>query len=161
MEKKKIDVILLCISIGSFLLMSLSFLIIPVDTTVERYDAMDIIPGVMFWVFLIIGVAGQIALTIRRKRFQTRKGRIGLLSAFKNIPAIVADVSFLVSLVSFVFLTKVTHGMGYVCYILLGVCVFTFCSHSIFNGKNFNYVIEQNKHLLRKREDKKNDKSKE
>lgn len=170
MEQKKIDVIWVIVSIGSFALMSASFLLIPLDKTVEQYDAMDIIPGVMFWLFLILGITGQILLTIRRKRYmrtdrkkkiQEMKSRIGLLSLFTNIPAIVADVGFVISLIAFVIAIKATDGMGYICYILLAVCVFTICLHCIFNGKSFNYVIEQNKHLSRKREEKGNDKRKE
>lgn len=151
MERKKIDVIWLIVSVGSFALMSTSFLLMPLDKTVEQYDAMDIIPGVMFWLFLILGITGQILLSIRRKRFletdrrkrfQAKKGRVGLLSVLKNIPAIVADVGFIISLVAFVIATKVTNGMGYICYILLAVCVFTFCSHCIFNGKIYQYVTK-------------------
>lgn len=151
MEQKKIDVIWVIVSIGSFALMSASFLLMPLDRTVEVYDALDIIPGVMFWLFLILGITGQILLTIRRKRFfetdrrkrtQARKGRVGLLSVFKNTPAIVADVGFVISLVAFVIATKVTNGIGYICYILLAVCTFTFCSHCIFNGKIYQYVTK-------------------
>ena len=151
MERKKNDVIWLIVSVGSFALMSTSFLLMPLDKTVEQYDAMDIIPGVMFWLFLILGITGQILLTIRRKRdirtnrkkkIQEIKSRIGLISVFANIPAIVADVGFAISLVAFVIATKVTNGMGYICYILLAVCVFTFCSHCIFNGKIYQYVTK-------------------
>lgn len=154
MQQKKIDLIWLIVSIGSFALMSVSFLLMPFDKTVEQYDTMDIIPGVMFWLFLVLGVAGQIILTIRRKRFletdrrkrfQARNGRVGLLSVFKNIPAIVADVGFVISLVAFVIATKVTNGMGYICYILLAICAFTFCSHCIFNGKIYEYVTKLSK----------------
>lgn len=170
MREDKIDLIWLITSIGGFVLMSTSFLLMPLDKTAELYDTMDIIPGVMFWLFLIVGIAGQIMLCIRRKRFlesdrrkrfQARKGRVGLFNVFKNIPAIVVDVGFILSLVALVITTMVTHGMGYLCYILLAVCVFCFCAHCIFNGKIFNYMIEKNKHSLRKREGKGNDKSKE
>ena len=151
MERKKNDVIWLIVSVGSFALMSTSFLLMPLDKTVEQYDAMDIIPGVMFWLFLILGITGQILLIIRRKRYirtdrkkkiQEMEGRIGLISVFANIPAIVADVGSIISLVAFVIATKVTNGMGYICYILLAVCIFTFCLHCIFNGKIYQYVTK-------------------
>lgn len=152
MERRKVDVIWLIVSIVSFALMSTSFLLMPLDKTVELYDVMDIIPGIMFWTFLVLGVVGQVLLAIRRKRFletnkqkrfQIGKERIGLISVFKNVPAIIADVGFVISLVAVVIVTKVTNGIGYICYILLAVCVFTFCLHCILNGKNFRYVIKQ------------------
>lgn len=154
MREDKIDLIWLITSIAGFALMSTSFLLMPLDKTAEQYDAMDVIPGVVFWVFLTLGIVGQIILAIkrkkffesdRRKRFQSRKGRIGLLNVFKNIPAIVADVGFVISLVGFVIATKITNGMGYVCYILIAICVFTFCSHCIFNGKIYEYTTSLSK----------------
>ena len=126
----------------------------PLDKTIEQYDIMDIIPGVMFWLFLVLGIVGQIILAVRwnrylkldrRKKTQTRKERVGLLAVFKNIPAIIADVGFLISLVVFAIVTKVTYGLSYACYILLTVCVFTFCLHCIFNGKIYKYVTKLSK----------------
>ena len=152
MERKKVDVIWLVVSIVSFALMSISFVLMPLDKTIELYDLMDIIPGIMFWVFLLFGVVGQVLLTIRRKqfleinkqkRFRIKKERIGLISVFKNIPAIIADVGFVISLVVFVIATEIANGIGYICYILLAVCVFLFCLHCILNGKNFRYVTKQ------------------
>lgn len=152
MERKKVDVIWLVVSIVSFALMSISFVLMPLDKTIELYDLMDIIPGIMFWVFLLFGVVGQVLLTIRRKqfleinkqkRFRIKKERIGLISVFKNIPAIIADVGFVISLVVFFIATEIANGIGYICYILLAVCVFLFCLHCILNGKNFRYVTKQ------------------
>lgn len=161
MARKKIDMLWLIVSIGGFALMSTSFVLMPLDKTVEIYDSMDIIPGIMFWAFLMLGVVGQVLLTIRRKRFLEtnrsdsglRKERIGLISVFKNVPAIIADVGFVISLVAFVLAINVTNGIGFICYILLAICVFTFCLHCILNGKNFFYVVKQEEYLLNKREE--------
>lgn len=158
MMQKKVDFIWFGLSVGSFFLMSISFLLMPLDVTVVQYDAMDIIPGIIFWVFLVLGVTGQIILAIRRskwligkavRKYKIRKGRIGLLTFCKNKPALITDIVMIVSILLFIIVTVITHGLGYICYILLALCVFTFCMHCIFNGKIYEYI---SKHLIKEEE---------
>ena len=52
MGKKK-DYTLFCISIGSFLLMSVSFLFMPIDFAARGMKIISLLIGVIFWVFLI------------------------------------------------------------------------------------------------------------
>lgn len=150
MQQNKVNFIWFIVSITSYALMSASLLLIPLDKTIE-YDAMDIVPGVMFWLFLVLGIIGQIVLSARYKRFvkfdkqkkgQKRNSKIGLLSFFKNIPAIIADVGFVIGLMAFVIAMKVTEGLGNICYVFLAVCIFSFCAHCIFNGKIFRQITE-------------------
>lgn len=150
MDSKKENLIWLIASIVCFGFMSVSFLLMPLDSTEDVYDAMDVIPGAMFWLFLILGSVAQYVLAKRRRtwleqdrkrKFKARKGRNGLLSVFQNVPAIVADVSFIVSFIGFILMVNLTAGLGYGCYVFLGICVFAFCLHCIFNGKIYKYVM--------------------
>lgn len=148
MEQKKIDLIWLIASIGSFALMSVSFLLMPLDKTVEQYDAMDVIPGVMFWLFLILGILTQVHLSLRRKRSERKKEvhGIGIFSFCKNIYATVADVVTIISLVGLIVTFIVTKGMGYICCVFVCIFLMTFCLHCIFNGQVFLYLIQGKKH---------------
>ena len=159
--RKKVDLIWLGISIGSYLLLSISFLIMPLGVPGEDYAVMSILPGVLFWVSLILGLVSQVVLGNRRakwfelqgvRRHTVRKGKIGLIRFWQNIPAKIADVVFVVSLIAFLVATKTTHGIGYICYVLLATCVFSFCSHCIFNGKIYEYITKQEKIKILKEE---------
>ncbi len=158
MMQKKVDFIWFGISIGSFFLMSISFLLMPLDVTVAQYDAMDVIPGIIFWGFLILGIVGQVVLEIRRqkwlieqgvRKYKIRQGRMGVITFCKNKFALIADVLMVVGVLLFALVTVITHGLGYICYILLALCVFAFCMHCIFNGRIYEYI---SKHLIKEEE---------
>ena len=149
MMQKKVDFIWFIISTGSFFLMSVSFLLMPLDPTVAQYDAMDVIPGLIFWLFLILGIVGQVVLSKRRckwlamqgiRKYKIRQGKNGLITFCKNKFALVADLVFVIGLVIFIITTLLTRGLGYICYILLAICVFAFCLHCILNGKIYEYI---------------------
>lgn len=136
--KKKIDFIWILISIVGFGLMSASILFMSTD----RWEYF---PGILFWTCLLVGITSQIILAVRKKTRPAKKGCIGLICFFRNVPAIIADIIFVVSLIAFVISSKMTHGVGYICYVMLAVCIYTFCLHCIFNGKIFRYVIKKEK----------------
>ena len=62
MTRKQMDRLLLCLSIGSFAVMSISFLLMPID-------AMGGAPGVLFWGGLLLGILFQITLETRWRSF--------------------------------------------------------------------------------------------
>ncbi len=136
------------ISISSFFLMSASFLLMPLEITL-KYDVMTIMPGLLFWLFFVLGVIGQVVLGIRYNRWfmnqeiNTRKSvrkKLGFLAFGQNKAAICVDAIVILSIVLLIAATYITHGTGYVCYILLAMCVFTFCLHCILNGKVYAYI---------------------
>ena len=142
MSRKK-DEAWMIISIGSFVVMSISFLLMPINMTVKRYGIIEYVPGLVFWVGLVTGIIGQIVLIVRcRKRIMRHKAkenrghirRIGLFYFFQNVPAIIVDLSLVISLTGVIISTNVTQGMSYICYIFLSVCTLAFCLHCIFNG---------------------------
>lgn len=136
--KKKMDFIWSLISIIGFGLMSASILFMSTD----RWGYF---PGILFWTCFLVGIISQIVLLVRKKKRPTEKGCIGLIRFFRNVPATIADILFVVSLIAFVISSKITHGIDYICYVMLAISIFTFCLHCIFNGKIFCYVIKKEK----------------
>lgn len=130
------------ISVGGFLLNSASFLIMPV---------MDLLylPGILFWLGLVLGIAGQIAVEHRRKLFfksyrmnhrKMQKARCGALCAFSNLEAKAADILAVLAAAGLAAVFAVTGGMGYICFAAIALAVFTFCLHCILNGRNYFHI---------------------
>lgn len=148
MGRKKVDIIWLCVSIASFLLMSITFMFMPLDSSgVYQADWYSIAVGACFWIFLILGIVTQFILSKRRRdwyRIQRVKSRnykrIGLFAFFQNKFAIVADVAVVISLVGFTATMFITNSVGYTCYVFLSLLVFTFCMHCILNGKIYYHI---------------------
>ena len=153
MSRKKIDRLLLGFSIFFFLVFSASFLLMPLGE--ERADggitSYAFAAGLMFWVSLFLGMVTQIILSHRRKVWYAAHNsraaaarKIGLISWFKNVYASIADGMTLLSLVGVVVAYVLTDGIGYVCYVMAFLLMFSFCMHCILNGKNFYYVNHGN-----------------
>lgn len=157
MRRREREYTLLLLSILCFLVMSVSFLLMPFGSSTANGDGAlgNWLPGVMFWTFLLAGVVIQVILAIHRRRYLTQYGRDrgrqsvlpGVFSFFRNVPGILADISTVVGILGFILSMIATHAMGYICYIFLAFCVFSFCLHCIFNGKIYHFV----KHILGRR----------
>ena len=155
MNRKQVDGIWLGISIFSFLLLSISFLLMPLGSELpsERISGYTLVSGLMFWISIIVGIAAQCVLAHRRKAWfeihRVRKvkatQRIGLISFFKNAYAAIADIVAIVSLIGLIIAMVVTQGIGYICYVLIALFTFSFSMHCILNGRIYHYVINQNK----------------
>ena len=155
MKRRKFDCIWFAISVVSFLLLAVSFLLMPIGETDGGLTTYSIIAGVMFWSSLVLGTASQMILSHRRKMWyvinKVRRARhsrkIGLISFFENVYAGIADVTFIISLIGLVVVLIVTQGTGYICYILMAALVFSFAMHCILNGKIYYHIVNQNKIL--------------
>lgn len=154
MEKKN-GFAWLYISIISFFLMSASFLLMPIDFAKNGAKIVNILVGIMFWLFLVLGIVSQVLLSRNKnnwlaknrvRRFSAKK-KIGLISFCQNIPACAADCLTLVGLIGLVVSVLATDGMGYICYVFMTLFVFAFCLHCIFNGKAYYVLTNQNKIL--------------
>lgn len=152
---KKRDVVVLYLSIGSFLLMSVSFLLMPIDFAAIGLPIVDVLIGIMFWVFLLLGIVTQIVLgQMRKKRVaanQTRRtqlsGKIGLLSFMQNLPACIADGAFVFSVIGLIVSAVLTSASGYACYVFTALTVYSFCMHCILNGKTYRFLANRDKVL--------------
>lgn len=147
MKRKNTEVIWLVLSLTFYLAMSVTFLFMPLEE--ETFFS-----GYVFWAGLLGGIVTQIILNAQRKAFFRKnhisyknagKARIGLLRVFANIPAKIADIAFVLSLVGTVIAMVVTDGYGYVCYVFISLTVFSFILHCIFNGRNFDFLLNKSK----------------
>ena len=145
MKQRKIDRILLGISVGCFLLMSVSFLLMPIASA-------TVVPGFLFWLGLLLGVVLQFLLEARRRAFfksyavnrkKMQKPRCGLLSFGSNAPALVADRSLAISLIGMIAAFVITKGYGYLCYVFIATTMFSFCMHCVLNGRIYFHVKNQ------------------
>jgi len=159
MYTKKNETIYLIVSIIGFLIFSISFLLMPVETTGAEQgpNAVTVVAGIMFWIGLLVGVIAQICLSASRKNwFNKNKVRLplsnqpklGLITFFRNKTAIGFDVLLIISLVGLIVSIALTNATGYGCYIFLALTTFSFCSHCIFNGKNYYFI--ENKGSIKK-----------
>lgn len=140
--KKKTDRMILWASVLCFLVMSLSLLLIPVETV-------GYFPAMLFWGGMLGGVVLQILLGMRRKAAVTRRERkgkrIGLLVVGSSREAWFVDGVFLGSILFTVLAFVLTRGMGYICYCAIALTLFSFCMHCILNGRNYSRLYDSNK----------------
>ena len=147
MSSVKKEIVILTISIISYFLLAASFLFMPLEN-----EQLQIMAGVMFWVFLILGIVSQVLLAIwfrqacsKNKEWRIQKQRIGIFTIGKNKFSVVADIILLISAVTFVVLMIFTRGTGYISYIVLTILVFSFSMHCVLNGKVYYYICERAK----------------
>lgn len=148
---RKRDWMMLYISIGSFFLMSVSFLLMPIDFAAKKMPEGNVLVGVMFWATLILGIVTQIILGYTRKNWFVRnrirrshvKSKVGVIVFLRNAPACVADGLFAVSLIALIISIVVTNATGYACYVFMALTVFSFCLHCVFNGKVYYFLTNQ------------------
>lgn len=147
MKRQKTDRLLLTVSLTGYLIMSVSFLLMPV----ERLGKL---PGILFWISLALGAAMQMLLAARRRSFfaqygvtpkKMQKKHNGLMSFFSNPHAKLVDKLLPVGLIGTVLAFVLTRGTGYICYILIAVTVYLLCLHCILNGRIYVHVQNQNK----------------
>lgn len=147
MKHRQTDRILLGFSIGGFLSMAVSFLLMPLAKAA-------LLPGLLFWLGLLMGVGLQIVLEARRRAFfkaygvnreKMQKPRCGLLTFGSNKPAILADNVMAISFVATILAFVITKGYGYGCYVGIATTLFSFCMHCVCNGRNYFHAKNQQK----------------
>ncbi len=141
----------LLISTISFFMMSISFLLMPIDFDKNNLKFLGIAVGVMFWTFLVLGIVSQFVLSSNKKNWLSKnrmrrfsmKKKIGLISFCQNLPACVADGLTVIGLIGLIISVIVTNGVGFMCYFFLALFVFSFCMHCILNGKIYYILMNQ------------------
>ena len=145
MKQRQIDRILLGVSVGCFLMMSISFLLMPIES-------ITILPGLLFWLGLVLGLVLQIVLEARRRAFfkafavkreKMQKPKNGLLSFGSNATAIVADRFMVISFIAMILAFAITKGYGYICYVFIATTIFSFCMHCVLNGRIYFHAKNQ------------------
>lgn len=146
MDKRQTDQALLGVSLGGFFLMSLSFALMGLEE-------MGIVPGLLFWGGLLVGVALQFVLAARRRSFvekyksaeKLRKDRLGLIAFGTSRPALIFDILLGVGFMATVLAMVLTKGTGDICYVFIAVTVFAFCLHCVLNGRIYHYIVIKSK----------------
>ena len=140
--KQKIDKILLLTSLVGYLVLSISFLLMPIEKIRS-------LPGLLFGLGLFLGITCQIVLDLRRKQLfiaygtnakRMQKARCGLLDFGTSQLGRIADISTLCSAIFMAIGWVVTAGRGYICYVGIALTVFSFAAHCVFNGRNYFHV---------------------
>lgn len=151
MNRKKVDLLWLYVSIIAFLFVSVIFLLVPLDNNDPSLKVKNTtkLIGVGFWVFLIVGIVSQVILSNRRKlwyriqRVNERRSsvrKIGLITFASNGPALIADIISVISLIGLIVAVIMTKAIGYSCYVFLAIFFFAFCMHCILNGKGYYHI---------------------
>ncbi len=158
MSRKKADTVLLYASVAFFLLMALSFVLMPLGgwKSSSGRELFTVLAGGAFWVGLIGGASIQGVLSVRRdgwyKRNRIKKERtvrgVGAFTFLKNVPAAVADLVLVLTIPALIVSLIVTKGSGAICYAFISLLVFSFSMHCILNGKIYYYIKNQEKMLL-------------
>lgn len=132
---------------GLFLLIwSGSILIMPMASAKKELTMIPMyVSGGCFWFGLLGTITTAVIINMFRKKNCKYKSKhhelnqIGLISFFKNKPAIVADVVMFVSIVCFI-VAKIWIDNLYLLFICLAIFVFSFGMHCMLNGKNYFYL---------------------
>ena len=141
---------LIC-SVICFLIFSISFLLMPIKSNEasQELSVVTLVAGLMFWIGLVIGIITQIILSSIRKRWITKnkiKGRVenqprlGLISFFRNKAATFFDALLILSLLGLIISIATIDANDYMCYVFIALLSFSFCTHCIFNGKNYFFI---------------------
>ncbi len=151
---KKSDYTLFWASVLSLLVLSASFLLMPVNSSENPAETSvwSVFAGILFWLSIISTAIAQSVLTSRRNKAyrenkirQTRVQKtVGVFSFFRNFYGTISDVTFVLSIIALVVSIILTDAAGYLCYVFVGTSVFTFSMHCVFNGKNYYYLININ-----------------
>ena len=145
---------LICFAIVSCALFVMFFVETAVDTAPT---VLSIACGIVFWVFNIIGITLQISVSINVKRWykkqrlyrtKFKKAKPGVICFFNNVPAIVSDVIWLASCLSFA-VCLIVDPASIIAYISISVLFVSFCAHCTFNGNNY-YYINNHKRIMNK-----------
>lgn len=152
MNRKKVDLLWLYVSIVAFLFVSVMFLLMPLDSNDPSLKAKNTtkLIGIGFWGFLIVGIVSQVILSKRRKlwyriqHINERRGsvrKIGLITFCSNGLALIADIILVISLIGLIVAVITTKAIGHSCYVFLAMFCFAFCMHCILNGKVYYHIM--------------------
>lgn len=126
------------------LIMSSTILLMPLVTNIEKSDSfLILLTGLLFWVsatsgYVLIAVANR-----ERKWFIVHRGdgnlkmgcRSGLFTFFTNIPATVADVVMVCSILALGVIKIMDLYDAYIVYIVFFLLVLSLNMHCMFNGR--------------------------
>lgn len=147
MSKRMTGKRLLILSLAGFLCTALSFPLMP---NMREEGLLQVLPGLLFWAGLLLGIGSQISLSAQRKHWAEKEpergGEIqkrlpGALCFFQNTEGKISDIALAISVTGLAvcFAARVD---GLFVFLFMGLTFFSFCTHCIYNGKNILYIKE-------------------
>ena len=133
----RLTVCLMC-----FLLLGLSFLVMPIEGTADTQKYLIVLPGILFWGSLIGGIVSYILFASGVKKQIVAKDRckekVGLIAFLTNRYAVAVDITMMISGIATIAFMLLTDGSAYLCYLLLALFVWSFSMHCVCNAGVFN-----------------------
>lgn len=148
MSKKKYCSILLY-SVISFLVSSLSFVLIPLSNFEgsKIQQAIAYMVGFIFWTGLIVGLILTYYLAKFRQKYNYKKYSLpGIFCFFKNKKSKVCDFLMVFSAITFFIIKTSFSNKIMVLSITLSLLVFSVYIHSVLNGNNYAFAVKKGVH---------------
>ncbi len=161
--KNKSDFIWITVSVISFLMFSMSFILMAVESkdVLKGISITSLLAGIFFWIFLLMSTVSQIVISKRTKKWLSVnkvrrshiKKKMGVFSFFQNKYATIADITAVASFIGLLVSLIATNAAGQICYIFLSLFIFSFSMHCFLNSKSFYVLTNKDKILGKLRED--------
>lgn len=137
---------MLLYSMASFLISSLSFLMIPFSSFEgsKLQKALAYMVGFLFWIGLIVGLILTHYLSKIRQEYNYRKYFLpGIFCFFKNKKSRVCDILMIISAIAFIVVKTSFSNKILVLSITLSLLIFSVYIHSILNGNNYAFAVKK------------------
>ncbi len=148
MSKNKYYRILLY-SVISFLVSSLSFVLIPLSSFEgsKLQKALAYMVGFIFWIGLIVGLILTHYLSKIRQKHDYRKYFLpGILCFFRNKKSRFVDILMIILAIAFIIVKTSFSSEILVLSITLSLLVFSVYIHSVLNGNNYAFAVKKGVH---------------
>ncbi|MDD2980445.1 MAG: hypothetical protein PHN80_10775 [Hespellia sp.] len=131
----------------AFLISALSVWLIPLayDKT-DHLSTIGYLTGAMFWIGMIAGIAGYFLF------FGKEYGKPNIKRIFKNIPAITADIIFVMSLGGTIYCAIHFNTNQVIAELLMFLLITSVYSHFLLNGKVFQHIYGKEIEIQRTQE---------
>ena len=135
---------LLIVSIIFLSISAISIALIPLYNLLgnAKTNPISYIGTALLWIGIIGGYVA-LFMFIRKHRGLRTKGRIGVITFFRNRYASIADVVLVIALVLIVVLALLRTGSMVIYSLLFGIVFLFFNLHCIFNGRVFHTLIKK------------------
>lgn len=97
----------------------------------------SLVLSLCFWIGILIGYI-YMFIFYRKKDKKSLKGRVGIISFFTNMYAVISDIIMILDISLIVILSLINFKMALIYSLLLGILFLTINLHCIFNGRVFN-----------------------
>lgn len=127
--------------------MSLSILFMPMAVN-SMNNIWVVLVGLTFYIgaiggYVLIVIAGVLIkkhLSILKEKRKTNKDKLGLVSFFSNLPALIFDILMLISIIAFCVVCLLDYIDIHIPFIVLSIMVLSINMHCLFNGRIYKFI---------------------